>query len=405
MKKMNFKLMTISVLAMMVFTACEKENGGSGENDPQPTDQLIGELVENKTLETGLTYYLTGGYHVKSGVTLTIEPGVTIIAKNDKISDYILIEQGAKINAVGTAEDPIVMTSESKISGAWGGVHICGNAKINVAGGTGLSEIGGAVYGGNDDTDNSGILKYIRLEYTGYAISEDKESNGFTFYGVGNGTTAQYLQAYKGADDGFEWFGGSLNAKYLVSTDSGDDSFDWTYGWRGKGQFWVATQAEGESCDCLMEADNNSKDFIASPISFPTISNVTLIGNNSSDNTNGVKFRKGTMVKMYNALVTNKENLLVIESDETQQSFVDNTSVLKSVVLSGLFGGAGDYTTDMFLNKSNSNMVSQGFSFTGKFVGTLTGGTDVSADGFFTKTSFIGAVPATDDWTKGWVIK
>ena len=105
------------------------------------------------------------------------------------------------------------MTSEKKEAGAWGGLHICGKAPINVEGGKGTSEIGDAPYGGDDAADNSGVLKYIRLEYTGYAFSEESESNGVSFYGVGNGTTVEHLQAYKGSDDGFEWFGGTVNVK------------------------------------------------------------------------------------------------------------------------------------------------------------------------------------------------
>ena len=150
-----------------------------------------------------------------------------------------------------------------------------------------MSEIGNAPYGGDQEDDNSGTLRYIRLEYTGYAFDEEHESNGVSFYGVGSGTTVEYLQAYKGADDGFEFFGGSVNAKYLVVTDCEDDSFDWTEGWNGKAQFLVATQvgttgATDADGDCLIEADNQDVNPNATPCSFPTLSNLTLIGNNSS---------------------------------------------------------------------------------------------------------------------------
>ena len=101
--------------------------------------------------------------------------------------DYILVKQGAKINAIGTADNPIVMTAELEEAGAWGGIHICGRAHTNAEGGVGSSEIGNATYGGTDDSDNSGTLRYIRLEYTGYAFDEEHEANGISFYGVGNG--------------------------------------------------------------------------------------------------------------------------------------------------------------------------------------------------------------------------
>lgn len=124
-----------------------------------------------------------------------------------------------------------ILPLPNKGPGAWGGIHICGRAPINVTGAQSKSEIGDALYGGNDPADNSGVLSYIRLEYTGYAFSEEKEANGFTFYGVGNGTVVDHLQSYKGSDDGLEWFGGTVNVKYLVATDNSDDSFDWTAGW------------------------------------------------------------------------------------------------------------------------------------------------------------------------------
>lgn len=398
MKKMNLKLMALAVVALITFSACEKDDDSNGESGTE-TDQLIGELTENKTLESGSTYYLTGGYHVKPGFTLTIESGVTIIAKDDNISDYILIEQGAKINAEGTSSKPIVMTSERKERGAWGGIHICGKAPINVTGAK--SEIGDAAYGGTDANDNSGVLKYIRLEYTGYTISEDKESNGFTFYGVGNGTKAEYLQSYYGKDDGFEWFGGTIDCKYLVSTNSGDDSFDWTQGWKGKGQFWVAYQAQKE-CDCLMECDNNSKDNLATPISHPTIANVTLVGN-SEENKRGIRLRAGTEIELYNVLVTGKDQPLVIETDATQASLVDGSSNLEYIYLALDVTTGTEYTKEMFLDATKNNKVNASFTFTDNYIGTVEGGKDMSTvDKFFTKTNYKGAVSATDNWTVGW---
>ena len=154
------------------FAACEKNNG---TNEGNGSDVLTGTITEDLTLEEGREYKLSGGLHVQAPATLTIEPGVTITAVYDDVTDYILIEQGAKINAQGTANNPIVMTAEVKEDGAWGGLHICGRATSNVEGGTGLSEIGNAPYGGNDDNDNSGVLKYVRLEYTGWALDEEHE--------------------------------------------------------------------------------------------------------------------------------------------------------------------------------------------------------------------------------------
>ena len=149
------------------------------------------------------------------------------------------------------------------------------------------------------------------MEYAGYKFNADKEANGFTFYGVGNGTKLEYLQAYAGTDDGFEWFGGSVNAKYLVSTNNSDDSFDWTEGWTGKGQFFIAYQEDqttlGYDCDALIEADNNGDNATLTPVSCPVLANLTLVGNNSEEGKRGIRLRAGTYAKIYNTLV----NLIV----------------------------------------------------------------------------------------------
>ena len=221
--KKNWKLATLALATtgLLFTTACTEDTIGDGGNGNIADNLLNADITEDVTLKAGETYTLDGGIHVKNGATLKIEPGVKIEAIHDNKVDYILIEQGAKIDAQGTATQPIVMTSQKKEAGAWGGLHICGYAPTNV--GTGTSEIGDATYGGDRADDNSGVLKYVRMEYTGYAFSEDKESNGITFYGVGSGTTVDYVQAFMGSDDGFEFFGGSVNIRHAVVTDCSDD--------------------------------------------------------------------------------------------------------------------------------------------------------------------------------------
>lgn len=313
-----------------------RTSGNGDETSANAEEILQGELTTNKTLEANKVYALSGDYIVKTGATLTIQEGVKIVAMTDDESvDYILVQQGAKIEAVGTKENPIIMTSDKKESGAWGGLHICGKAHTNAEGGTGKSEIGDAAYGGSADNDNSGTLKYIRLENTGYALDSEHEANGISFYGVGNGTTVEYVQAYNGSDDGFEFFGGSVDVKHMVVTNCSDDSFDWTEGWNGRGQFLVAYQEAKETlgfdCDCLMECDNNGKNFAATPVACPTLANLTLIGNGGEKQ--GVRLRAGTQVKMYNALISGKGKCLTTETTETEKSLVDGTSVLNYVTL------------------------------------------------------------------------
>lgn len=306
-------------------------DGTGNETSSGAVEVLKGTLSSAKTLKSGMTYALDGEYIVKAGGELTIEPGVKIVAITaDESVDYILIEQGAKIFAEGTREKPIVMTSDRKEAGAWGGLHICGRAHTNVEGGKGVSEIGNAAYGGDDDTDNSGVLKYVRMENTGYALDSEHEANGITFYGVGSGTQVEYVEAYNGSDDGFEFFGGSVNIKHMVVVDCTDDSFDWTEGWKGKAQFLVAYQQNPE-CDCLMECDNNGKNFDATPVACPTIANATLVGNNGSRQ--GIRLRAGTQVRLYNTLVTGKAKCLTTETLQTEKALVDGSSKLKYVIL------------------------------------------------------------------------
>lgn len=366
MRTSNWKFMTMALAASMtLFTACTDNNEpGNGDGGEDNKYELTKDIESDTELEAGKTYTLSGGIHVKNGATLKIPAGVTIIAKHDDVVDYILIEQGAKIDAQGTASNPIVMTSEKKEPGAWGGIHICGYAHTNAEGGTGSSEIGGAPYGGNNDADNSGTLRYVRVEYTGFAFDEEHEANGITFYGVGNGTTVEYCQAYMGSDDGFEWFGGSVNVKYLVSTDCSDDSFDWTEGWNGKGTDLVAYQEAkatlGYDCDCLIEADNNENDNAATPVSHPVLKNLILAGNGESKQ--GIRLRRGTQADIDNAKVCGKGQPLVVESPLTNAALKNGTSKLTNMTITAALKSDGDYTNNDF-TAVTSNKVDEALSY------------------------------------------
>ena len=258
MKRFNyFSSILMTACFALALTACNKDNTTPEE------EGLSGTVTEDMVLEANQTYYLSGSLQVKAPATLTIKEGARLVARNNGEVIYILIEQGAKIDAQGTAENPIVMTAEKEAEGAWGGLHICGKAHTNLGANGGMSEIGNAPYGGNDDDDNSGILKYVRLEYTGYAFDEEHESNGISLYGVGSGTTISYVQTYVGSDDGIEFFGGSVNVDHCVVVNCTDDSFDWTEGWNGTAHHLVAYQGD-PTCDCLMECDNNGDNILIS---------------------------------------------------------------------------------------------------------------------------------------------
>ena len=363
---MKCKFYSLALVAgMSVLTACSNDNNNGDNNDNGNGNEiengttLKGTITSDVTLAAGNTYKLSGEYIVEDGATLNIEAGVKIISIYDDIVDYILVKQGGKINAVGTASAPIVMTSEKEEPGAWGGIHICGKAHTNAEGGKGSSEIGGATYGGNDEADNSGTLKYVRVEYSGYAFDSEHEANGITFYGVGNGTTVEYCQAYKGSDDGFEFFGGSVNVSNLVSVSCSDDSFDWTEGWNGTATNLVAYQeAEatlGYDCDCLIEADNNENNYAATPIAHPVLKNLILVGNNSAAGNRGIRLRRGTQVEIDGAKVCGKKNAVTLESEETENALLAGTSKLANMTVdSELKSEKSIYTNDNFVAAGNT---------------------------------------------------
>ena len=380
--------MSALMAALMVAGLSSCNNTGK---DPvtDPDDYTLGgRLTEDLTLKQGETYMLESSLQVVAPATLTIEPGVTIIADESAGSDniiYILIEQGARIMAEGTASEPIVMTSENKEPGAWGGLHICGKAHTNADGET-TSEIGNAPYGGNEDNDDSGVLKYIRIEYSGLALDSEHEANGISLYGVGAGTQISYIYVVDGSDDGIEFFGGSADIDHCVVENCTDDSYDWTEGWDGSAEYIIAYQSVAE-CDCLMECDNNGDNNDATPVANPTIRYATFIGNNSTENHRGLRLREGTYVNLSNALVCGKPDPITLDTPQTVASFDNGKSSISNTVIVGELlneEGAG-YDNAAFLADGNSSV--EEMSFTDKYVGMI---------------GESGAVSADNDWT-AWI--
>ena len=420
----NLKRFALMALVATALVACKKDddnnNGGNPSTEPADMSTLEGEIIANTTLKSGRTFFLKGGVHVKPGATLTIESGVTV--KSDPIEPtpaYLLVEPGASINAQGTATSPIVFTSGSANPAPqdWGGIILCGRAPINPQGGTAASEMGvGVTYGGTNAADNSGTMRYVRVEYTGKKASNDKEHNGFTFEGVGNGTTIEYLAVYKGADDGFEWFGGTVNAKYLFSYGAQDDCFDWTYGWQGNGQFWVAVQLPGDA-DRGIEADNNGSNNSLSPFSSPKLSNLTFIGRkDAAAKSRAVKLREGTKGNIHNLVSFGFDSGIEIEHDQTitnledgSLTFANNNTHVNSGYSYKSSAGTSvtpTVTLDMVSLKNTLDLTETASYLNNTYKGVdNTSGNAVNPNtalgSWFTSVNFIGALDPSNDWTAG----
>jgi hypothetical protein len=406
------------------------------------------------------------GTVTKTG-TLTIAPGTLIIG--DRASKgTLVIQRGSKIIANGTASQPIIFTSErnpgKREPGDWGGLVICGRAVNNQPNAVGNRELEGgygAYHGGTDDADNSGSLKYVRVEFAGIPVQPDREINSFTFGSVGAGTTLEYLQASNGLDDSFEWFGGNVNAKYLIAYKGLDDDFDVDFGYTGFVQYGIgirgATQADVSGSNGF-EVDNDNAGSSLTPFTSGTFANMTIIGPKGDANTgispqfqNGMQLRRNNKIKIYNAVVTGYPSGVYIDSQrgDAKGNAAKGDIVLQNIVLAGIdkWGSNGfglvnatikgfnypvaefeqnttagailidsknptTWFTGLPGNKVLPTLATTGLSpslfLTGRPTFTLGAGSTLkgvnlpaSLPSFFTKTTFVGAFDETD-WTAGW---
>lgn len=326
MKNSITKIFGILALCGTLFVSCtvsEDEPTSSFVVDP---NNLQGNINDGEvTLNANTIYYLTGRLQINDGASLIIPAG-TIIKASGGTSAYVAVAQGGKIFVNGTSTSPVVFTSASSTpqAGNWGGIVICGKAPINrVTGGTSTaqSEVADLTYGGTISNDNSGVLRYMRIEYAGAAFNTEKEFNGLSLFGVGNGTTIEYVQCFNGADDGFEFFGGTVNTSNLISIGNEDDQFDWTEGWSGTNSNWYGKLDFGRG-NRGIEADNFELGFTNTPIANPTISNISLIGPGSAANTTtfaenqGLKLRRGTKGIFSNLYIADWKTGFDVEHDE-----------------------------------------------------------------------------------------
>ncbi|MCD7973066.1 MAG: hypothetical protein LUG18_10460 [Candidatus Azobacteroides sp.] len=304
MKTFKFISPLLIACSMMVgFASCSDSDDDTVVPPPVTTydigDGSVAFEITKDTVFAKGTYNLRGWVYVVDGVTVTFQPG-TIIKGEKETMASLIIEPGAKLIAEGTVSEPIVFTSAqpkgSRKPGDWGGLIICGHARNNS--GVMQQQIEGGprtLHGGTNDNDNSGILRYVRVEFAGYPFEENKEINGITFGSVGRGTTVDHVQVSYSNDDSFEWFGGCVDAKYLVAYHGWDDDFDTDNGYSGKLQFLLAVRhpkIADISLSNAFESDNNSDGTNTTPQTSCVFSNVTIVGpmGQASDFVNSMEY-------------------------------------------------------------------------------------------------------------------
>jgi len=463
------QLFMMFTAALFIISGCRKIEVDGTVNNPTPTQPqgtentiLEGRIKVNTTLKANYTYKLRGLVYVTEGAILTIEPGTKIVGELNKAGGLV-ITRGSKIIADGTPDKPIVFTSEAANPqrGDWSGVVLLGQAPTNASfnGQAGVGEIEGGInnadglglYGlgaSSNPADNSGILRYVRIEYAGYAFLPDKEINGLTFGGVGNGTVVDYVQVSYANDDSFEWFGGTVNCKHLISFRTLDDDFDTDNGYQGNVQFGIALRDSAVadiSKSEAFESDNDANGSTLLPQTNAVFSNMTVLGpkaqiNNKGNNLFlcGAQIRRNSSISIMNSIIAGWPQGLLIDASKGTPTdlnfsgsnptlFVQNTIIagcttpVKYAPSATAPTGATDasilgwYNTNAYknsiLNENSELALGDPFNYTTPdFNPTATSPAKSGAsftnakltNSFFTSVAYIGACAPGDAWWKTW---
>jgi hypothetical protein len=372
------KLLFVAALGLTFITGCRKvemdaqtvyitQPGNPGTGVGQ-TITLRGTITTDSTLRKGNNYILSGLVFIEKGATLNIEAGVTVKGEYSGANVAgLIIKRGAKINAKGTASEPIVFTSNSPnpASGDWAGIVLLGTARINtttnsVVGlysveggindgtGRGIAGSGDAAFPTPNDDDNSGVMQYVRIEYAGYAFQPDNEINSLTLACVGRGTTIDHIEVMYAKDDAYEWFGGTVNCKYLIAYKTQDDDFDSDNGYSGQVQFGLIVRdssvADVSNSEAF-ESDNNSGGAPSLPRTAAIFSNCTLIGPRATINSVGntsylaaVQIRRNSGISLYNTVIMGWGNGVEVSDRDgtaTSGNIGDSTLRMKNVLIAG----------------------------------------------------------------------
>jgi hypothetical protein len=454
-------------LAALVFTAaCNQSETTTEPEIPTGAAVISSDITVSRTLFKDTTYTLSGFIKVTNGATLTIQPGTVIKGDYNVVGSSLFITRGAKIQAVGTAAAPIVFTSSQpagqRLAGDWGGLIMIGNGIINRADpvilegtGTGANNPQQVYSAGTNNADNSGTLKYVRIEFAGYATATDQELNTLTLAAVGSGTSIEYVQALYGLDDSFEFFGGAVDGKYLVSYESGDDHFDMSEGYQGRLQYLISYQSakpsirpgagNASSDPQSIENDGCSGTGCAAgqnstPFTTPVVANFTLVGPGTGTDidatsggygmilrrgtggyyVNGVlaRFPKGAMglrdtlstrVRVTDGLLDIR-NLYVVETPSlftaASGGFVLGDSVARNIVRDAAATTASLFTTFTLPAASAASFdwtPSASATIATGGLQTFSGNLATAAGTFVTGTAFRGAAaPGGAKWWAGW---
>jgi hypothetical protein len=403
--------------------------------------EVSGETDVNFTFTSDKKWLMKGFLYVNDGATLTIQPGTII--KGDKDSKgSLIVRRGGKLIADGTAGQPIVFTSNqppgSRRYGDWGGVVLCGRAPHNQPSDPVIEGGPDARYGGSDPNDNSGILRYVRIEFAGIPFQPNQEINGLTLGSVGRGTIIDHVQVSYCGDDSYEWFGGTVDAKYLVAYRGWDDDFDQDMGWQGRVQFAVALRDPAiadQSSSNGFECDNDAAGNPTAPYSRGTWSNVSIFGPKVDAGTTindlykrALHLRRNTQTRVFNSVFAGYPTGLYIDGNSTQANANNGDLMYRNNVLAGMGTAVGvpaDQTWSSadaqnwhntagwnnIIYPSNTDLMVPGAfnlsapDFRPAGGSPLLSGADFSwsplTDGFFTPVSYRGAFGG-EDWTAGW---
>jgi molybdopterin-binding protein len=440
MKK--FILGALVITSLLSVTSCVKVNFEEGGDIVAPVDStsnIIKGIITTSRFYAKGTYILKGYVYVTEGATLTFEAG-SVIKSDITEKGALIIERGAKLYADGRANNPIVFTSGkpagSRAPGDWGGIILLGKAPTNrpldpaptIEGGVGRK------YGGSDPNDESGILRYVRIEYAGIAAEPGSEINGLTCGGVGSGTILENIQVSFGNDDAYEFFGGTVNAKNLVAFATADDDFDFDFGYSGKIQFAVSSRkpdfVDAGDAGNGIECDNDASGTSATPVTKPQLSNFTIIGPNdatgtAANHTVSNRWRRRTQFIIRNSiLVGHPKGGFETTSDATLNDyFINNISEFKNNLVQATTlpyktANAAIATNAQIQTKAESEgcitytaandiqLESPFYSTTPNFLPktgspALTGASFTGMNAYFTSTTYRGAF-GTTNWTANW---